>query len=65
MAREQPQVKTLSLVDVLEPLSSEELEKLATRCPDIRIEKGEDFYCPKEHDGGLFLMKEGRVRAPR
>jgi CRP/FNR family cyclic AMP-dependent transcriptional regulator len=24
--------------------------------------EGEDFYRPEEHDGGLFLIKEGRVR---
>jgi CRP-like cAMP-binding protein len=62
MAREQAQVKALSLIDVLEPLSAEELEELADRCPDVRLQKGEDFYRPKKDDGGLFLIKEGRVR---
>jgi CRP/FNR family transcriptional regulator, cyclic AMP receptor protein len=61
MAREQLQVKLLSLVDVLEPLSEEELEELAGRCPDVRLEKGEEFYRPQEYEGGLFLIKEGRV----
>jgi len=61
MARERPQTKLLSLVDVLEPLSEEELEELAARCPDIRLEKGQEFYRPHEHDAGLFLIKEGRV----
>jgi CRP/FNR family transcriptional regulator, cyclic AMP receptor protein len=62
MAREQPQAKLLSLVDVLEPLSEDELEELAARCPDIRLEKGQEFYQPqKEHEGGLFLIKDGRV----
>ena len=56
------QVKLLSLVDVLEPLSEEELRELAERCPDIRLRSGEDFYRPEEHDSGLFLIKEGRVR---
>jgi CRP/FNR family cyclic AMP-dependent transcriptional regulator len=49
-------------VDVLEPLSEEELEELAIRCSDIRLGRGEDFYRSEEHDGGLFLIKEGRVR---
>jgi CRP/FNR family transcriptional regulator, cyclic AMP receptor protein len=49
------------VTDALEPLS-EELEELATRCSDIRLRRGEDFYRSEEHDGGLFLIKEGRVR---
>ena len=56
-----PQLKLLSLVDVLEPLSAEELEELATRCPDIRLDEGQEFYQSQEHVGGLFLIKEGRV----
>jgi CRP/FNR family transcriptional regulator, cyclic AMP receptor protein len=56
------QVRFLSLVDVLEPLSAEELEDLATRCPDIRLEKGQEFHRPQEHDEGLYLIKEGWVR---
>ena len=55
-------VKLLSLVDVLEPLSEEELRELAELCPDISLQGGEDFYRPELHDGGLFLIKEGRVR---
>jgi len=59
---EERQVKLLSLVDVLEPLSEGDLRELAERCPDIQLQSGEDFYRPEEHDGGLFLIKEGRVR---
>ena len=55
-------VKLLSLVDVLEPLSEEELRELAQRCPDISVQGGEDFYSPQQHDSGLFLILEGRVR---
>jgi CRP/FNR family transcriptional regulator, cyclic AMP receptor protein len=62
MTRERTQTELLSLVDVLEPLSEEELEELATRCSDMRLRSGEDFYRSEEHDGGLFLIKEGRVR---
>src|SRR5215207_3928990 len=60
--REEREAKLLSLVDVLEPLSEEELRDLAQRCPDISLQDGEDFYRPQQHDGGLFLIKEGRVR---
>ena len=62
VARARTQAELLSLVDVLEPLSHEELEELAARCPGIRYQRGEDLYHPEEHDGGLFLIQEGRVR---
>jgi CRP/FNR family transcriptional regulator, cyclic AMP receptor protein len=58
---EERKVKLLSLVDVLEPLSEEELEEVATRCPDIRLDVGQEIYRPQEHDGGLFLLEEGHV----
>jgi CRP/FNR family cyclic AMP-dependent transcriptional regulator len=56
------QVRLLSLIDVLEPLSEGDLRDLAERCPDLRLQPGQEFYRPNEHDGGLFLIKEGRVR---
>lgn len=62
MTMSERQVKLLSLVDILEPLSEEELRELAERCPDIHLRSGEDFYRLEEHNGGLFLIKEGRVR---
>src|SRR5918993_4987025 len=55
-------VKLLSLVDVLEQLSEEELRELAQRCTDISLRGREDFYRPELHDGGLFLIKQGHVR---
>ena len=55
-------VKLLSMVDVLEPLSEEELRDLARRCPDLRLSDGRDFYDPEKHDSGMFLILEGRVR---
>jgi CRP/FNR family transcriptional regulator len=64
-ASQEGQVKLLSLVDILEPLSREEVEELDARCPEIRLEKGEEFYRAEEHDGGLFLIKAGRVRVYR
>jgi CRP/FNR family transcriptional regulator, cyclic AMP receptor protein len=55
-------VRLFSLVDVLEPLSEEELKDLANRCPAFSVQGGEDFYDPEKHDSGLFLILEGRVR---
>jgi CRP/FNR family cyclic AMP-dependent transcriptional regulator len=53
--------KLLSLVDVLEPLSEEELEEVSTRCPSFSLDAGQEFYASSEHDGGLFLLEEGHV----
>jgi CRP/FNR family transcriptional regulator, cyclic AMP receptor protein len=55
------EVKLLSLVDVLEPLSEEELEEVSTRCPSFSLDAGHEFYASREHDGGLFLLEEGHV----
>jgi CRP/FNR family transcriptional regulator, cyclic AMP receptor protein len=65
VARKRTQVELLSLVDVLEPLSTDELEELAAHCPGIHLKRGEDLYHSKEHHGGLFLIQEGRVRVFR
>jgi len=54
--------KLLSLVDVLEPLSEGELADLARRCSEVPAGDGEDFYRPEAHEGGLFIVLEGRVR---
>jgi CRP/FNR family transcriptional regulator, cyclic AMP receptor protein len=65
VAPKRTQTELLSLVDVLEPLSKEELEELAAHCPGMHLTKGEDFYHRREHHGGLFLIEEGRVRVYR
>jgi CRP/FNR family cyclic AMP-dependent transcriptional regulator len=59
------EVKLLSMVDVLEPLSEEELEELAHRCPDRRIEEGEFLFTPGDASERLFVMKRGKVRIYR
>jgi len=58
---EEREVKLLSLVDVLEPLSEEELEEVSTRCPSFSLDAGQEFYGSREYDGGLFLLEEGHV----
>jgi CRP/FNR family transcriptional regulator, cyclic AMP receptor protein len=59
--RKERLIKPLSLMDVLEPLSEEELEELAYQCPDTHLSSGEEFYYPNGYDDGLFLIKSGRV----
>jgi CRP/FNR family cyclic AMP-dependent transcriptional regulator len=55
--------RLLSLVDVLEPLTEEELGDLARLASEVPAADGEDFYSPDEHGDGLFFVLEGRVRA--
>ena len=59
------EARYLSEVDVLEPLSKEEIENLARRLPDIRLGEGEFLYGPKERGEGIWLLKKGRVRVYR
>ncbi len=59
---EERRAKLMSLVDVLEPLSEEELRMLARRCADISVRDREEFYRPDQRDGGLFLVLEGSAR---
>ena len=55
------EVNLLSLVDVLEPLTGEELEEVATRCRDIRLDVNQELFGSEEYDGGLFLLEEGHL----
>jgi CRP/FNR family transcriptional regulator len=49
------------MVDVLGPLTDEEMEDLAKRAPDTFLEQGDILYSPKEGTERLFILKEGRV----
>jgi CRP/FNR family transcriptional regulator, cyclic AMP receptor protein len=59
------EVRLLSMVDILEPLSQGQLEELARRVPEHEVEQGKVLYTPDEHDERLFLLKKGRVRVYR
>jgi CRP/FNR family transcriptional regulator, cyclic AMP receptor protein len=56
------EVRLLSGVDFLEPISEEELERLAQRCPDIRFGPNEIICTPQDRGDRFFIIKEGRVR---
>ena len=58
-------LRLLSMVDILEPLSREEIKELSLRVPDTYIEKGRIFYTPYERAEALFMLKRGRVRIYR
>lgn len=62
---QEEEVQFLSEVDVLEPLSREELDDLAQKLPDRRLEEGEFLYGPRERGEGLYVIKRGRVRVYR
>jgi CRP/FNR family cyclic AMP-dependent transcriptional regulator len=58
------QIRMLSGADFLEPLSEQQLEKLAARCPDIFYKQGESLSIPRENgdEGFFYIVKQGRVR---
>ena len=55
-------IRLLSMVDVLEPLSEDELEELGRRIPDTHVERDRIFYTPEDRSEALFMLKRGRVR---
>ncbi len=55
-------IRLLSMVDVLEPLSEEELEEFSRHVPDMHVEQGRIFYTPEDRSEALFMLKKGRVR---
>ena len=58
----QEQIRLLSMVDILGPLSEEEMNDLAKRCPDTHLEQGDVLYTPKDGTERLFILKKGRVQ---
>src|SRR4051794_29091218 len=61
----QEQVRLLSMVDILGPLSPQELEDLAKHTPDTYLEKDDILYTPQdgpESTERLFILKKGKVQ---
>ncbi len=56
------QIRLLSMVDILGPLSDEEMEDLAKRTPDTFLEQGDVLYTPQDGTERLFILKKGRVQ---
>jgi CRP/FNR family transcriptional regulator, cyclic AMP receptor protein len=56
------EIRLLSMVDILGPLSDEEMEDLAKRAPDTFLEKDDILYSPEDGTERLFILKEGRVQ---
>jgi CRP/FNR family cyclic AMP-dependent transcriptional regulator len=62
MLPSEERIRLLSLVDIFEPLSKEEIERLNGQLSDIHLETGEIFYSPEDRSEKLFLLQKGRVR---
>src|SRR5215218_9540573 len=62
MLPSEERIRLLSLVDIFEPLSSEEIERLNGRLPDVHLKPGEIFYSPEDRSERLFVLWKGRVR---
>ena len=58
-------LRLLSMVDILEPLSHEEIKELSRRIPDTSVDQGRILYTPQEKSEALFMLKKGRVRIYR
>ena len=56
------QIHLLSMVDILGPLSDEEMEELVKRTPDTFLDEDDILYTPKEGTQRLFIPKKGRVQ---
>ena len=55
-------LRALSLVDIFEPLSTEEIERLDRQLTDVHLERDEVFYSPEDPNESLFVLRRGRVR---
>jgi CRP/FNR family transcriptional regulator, cyclic AMP receptor protein len=56
------EIRLLSMVDILDPLSYEEMEDLAKKTPDTFLEQEDILYAPTEGTERLFILKKGRVQ---
>jgi CRP/FNR family cyclic AMP-dependent transcriptional regulator len=56
------EVQVVSTVEILGPLSEEEIRELLRQTPDTHLYSGETFYTPEDATEKLFILKKGRVR---
>lgn len=55
-------VRLLSLVDILEPLPLESLQRFARRTPTMHLRNEQLFHTPARRGGPILLLLEGKVR---
>jgi CRP/FNR family transcriptional regulator, cyclic AMP receptor protein len=62
---EKERIRLLSMVDVFEPLSTEEIEDLNGQLPDRHLQQGEMLYTPEDRSERLFMLQKGKIRVFR
>lgn len=62
---EREKARLLSAVDLLEPLSREEVEKLGWKLPEMSLERDQILFTPTHQGSVIFLLLQGRVRLYR
>ncbi len=55
-------IRLLSMVDIFEPLSEQEIEQLNGQLPDVHLEPGDMFYGPEDQTEKLFILQKGKIR---
>jgi CRP/FNR family transcriptional regulator, cyclic AMP receptor protein len=55
-------LRSLALVDIFAPLSTEELERLNAQLSNVHLERDEIFYTPEDPSEKIFVLQTGRVR---
>jgi CRP-like cAMP-binding protein len=55
-------IKLLSMVDIFEPLSEQDLARLNSQLPDVHLEPGDMFYGPEDYTEKLFILQKGKIR---
>jgi CRP-like cAMP-binding protein len=55
-------IKLLSMVDIFEPLSEQDLARLNGQLPDVHLEPGDMFYGPEDQTEKLFILQKGKIR---
>jgi CRP/FNR family transcriptional regulator, cyclic AMP receptor protein len=55
-------IKLLSMVDIFEPLSKQDLARLNGQLPDVHLEPGDMFYGPEDYTEKLFILQKGKIR---
>jgi CRP/FNR family transcriptional regulator len=62
MVLAEDRIKLLTLVDIFEPLSREEIEKINWKHLNTSVDEGETFFTPMDLCETLFVLQSGRVR---
>lgn len=62
---EKEHIRLLTLVDIFEPLSRDEIETIQWKHLNTSVAKGETFYTPMDLCETLFVLQRGKVRLYR